>query len=139
MDKKRYAGVVVKCKNKVLLCKRNNQGTLPGMWSIPCGKLEDGESIEEGAKREFLEETHIDISKADLRFSGMIPRQSRDGKKIKGIMYVYVLDVDEEITPDLENAIDGDEHTESGYFAFNEIDISKTGEYLYRLIEIVLN
>ena len=139
MDKKRYAGIVVKCKNKVLLCKRNSQGLLPGMWSIPCGKLEDGESIEEGARREFFEETNINIEGTELRFSGMIPRQSRDGKKIKGIMYLYVLDVAQELIPDLENAVDGDEHTESGYFAFNEIDIPKTGEYLYRLIEIVLN
>ena len=39
MDTKRYVGVVVKCNNKVLLCKRNNQGSFPGMWSIPAGKL----------------------------------------------------------------------------------------------------
>jgi hypothetical protein len=34
---------------------------------------------------------------------------------MKGIMYVYLLKVDKEIEPDLENAIDGEEHTEWGY------------------------
>ena len=40
---KRYVGVLVKHNDSVLLCKRNNKGSLPGVWSIPAGKLEDGE------------------------------------------------------------------------------------------------
>ena len=54
MEKKRYVGVMVKCKDKILLCKRNNEGSFPGMWSIPGGKLEENETTQEGAKREFL-------------------------------------------------------------------------------------
>ena len=59
MDKKRYVGVAVICNNKLLLCKRNNQGSFPGMWSIPAGKLEENEDTQDGAKREFFEETNI--------------------------------------------------------------------------------
>ena len=44
MENKRYAGVLVKCDNKILLCKRNNLGSYPGMWSIPGGKMEEGET-----------------------------------------------------------------------------------------------
>ena len=111
MDKKRYTGVIVKHKDKILLCKRNNQGSFPGMWSIPGGKLEEGETTKEGAMREFFEETNVDISNEELTFVGMIPRHTRDGKKIKGLMYVYLLKVDNPIHPDLINAIDGEEHT----------------------------
>ena len=100
MDKKRYVGVAVKCKNKLLLCKRNNLGLFPGMWSIPGGKLEDGETTQEGARREFFEETAINIDDKELQFTGLIPRHTRDGKKVKGLMYVYLLNVDEEIMPD---------------------------------------
>jgi 8-oxo-dGTP pyrophosphatase MutT (NUDIX family) len=138
MDKKRYTGVIVKYKDKILLCKRNNQGSFPGMWSIPGGKLEEGETTQEGAKREFFEETAVGIEDQELTFVGMIPRHTRDGKKIKGLMYVYLLNVDKPIYPDLENAIDGEEHTECGYFSLDEITEEKSGEYLHKLMEIIL-
>jgi ADP-ribose pyrophosphatase YjhB (NUDIX family) len=138
MDKKRYVGVAVKCKNKLLLCKRNNLGSFPGMWSIPGGKLEDGETTQEGAKREFFEETNINIDNIELTFVGLIPRHTRDGKKVKGLMYVYLLNVDTPLYPDLENAIDGEEHTECGYFEIDEIKPETSGEYLHKLAEIIL-
>jgi ADP-ribose pyrophosphatase YjhB (NUDIX family) len=138
MDKKRYVGVAVKCGNKLLLCKRNNQGSFPGMWSIPGGKLEDGETTQEGAKREFFEETAIDITDKDITFVGLIPRHTRDGKKLKGLMYVYLLNVDEEIMPDLVNAIDGEEHTDAKYFTIDEIKPEMSGEYMSKMAEILL-
>ena len=139
MEKKRYTGVIVKCKDKILLCKRNNQGSFPGMWSIPGGKMEENETTQEGAKREFFEETDMNIDNSELKFVGLIPRHTRDGKKVKGLMYVYLLDVEEPIIPDLENAIDGEEHTECGYFTIDEIKPEKSGEYLHKLAEIVLS
>ncbi len=116
MDKKRYVGVAVKHQNKLLLCKRNNLGSFPGMWSIPGGKLEENETTQEGAKREFFEETALNINDIELTFIGLIPRHTRDGKKVKGFMYVYLLNVESPLYPDLLNAIDGEEHTECGYF-----------------------
>lgn len=138
MEKKRYVGVMVKCKDKILLCKRNNQGSFPGMWSIPGGKLEDNETTQEGAKREFFEETAVDINDREITFIGLIPRHTRDGKKVKGLMYVYLLEVEEQIIPDLENAIDGEEHTECGYFTIDEIKPETSGDYFHRLAEIIL-
>jgi len=67
MDKKRYVGVAVKCKNKLLLCN-----------------------------------------------------------------------VDDEIIPDLVNAIDGEEHTDAKYFPIEEIRVETSGEYLCKLAEILL-
>jgi 8-oxo-dGTP pyrophosphatase MutT (NUDIX family) len=138
MDNKRYVGVLVKCKDKVLLCKRNANGSYPGMWSIPAGKLESEESTMNAAKREFFEETAIDIDDEKLTFIGLIPRHTRDGKKVKGLMYVYIWEPKEEVMPDLENAIDGEEHTDAKYFSLNDIDPLSTGTYLHRLIEIIL-
>ena len=139
MDKKRYTGVMVKCGNKLLLCKRNNLGSFPGMWSIPGGKLEDGETTQEGAKREFFEETALNINDVELTFVGLIPRYTRDGKKVKGFMYVYLLNVETPLYPDLLNAIDGEEHTECGYFTLEEIKPETSGEYFYKLAEIILS
>jgi 8-oxo-dGTP diphosphatase len=138
MKNQRYVGVMVKCGDKILLCKRNNIGSYPGMWSIPGGKLEENETPMEGAKREFLEETDVNINDKELMFLGLIPRHTRDGKKVKGLMYVYLLEVEEPIIPDLVNAIDGEEHTDSGYFTLDEIKPETSGDYFLRLAEIVL-
>jgi 8-oxo-dGTP diphosphatase len=138
MEKKRYVGVMVKCKDKVLLCKRNNLGSLPGMWSIPGGKMEENETPMEGAKREFFEETAVNIDDKEIIFIGLIPRHTRDGKKVKGLMYVYLLEVEEPIIPDLVNAIDGEEHTDSGYFTIDEIKPETSGDYFHRLAEMII-
>ena len=138
METKRHVGVMVKCGDKILLCKRNSQGSYPGMWSIPGGKMEENETTQESAKREFFEETAVSIEDADLKFVGLIPRHTRDGRKIKGLMYVYLLETDEEIHPDFEKAIDGEEHTDWGYFKVEEIKPEYTGEYMHKLAEIIL-
>jgi 8-oxo-dGTP diphosphatase len=138
MEKKRYVGVMVNCKDKVLLCKRNNLGSFPGMWSIPGGKLEENETPMQGAKREFFEETDVNINEKEITFIGLIPRHTRDGKKVKGLMYVYLLEVEEPIIPDLLNAIDGEEHTDFGYFTIDEINPETSGDYFHRLAEIIL-
>ena len=46
-ETKRYGGILVKCKNEVLLCKRNKFGSNLGSWSIPAGKLNKNELIQE--------------------------------------------------------------------------------------------
>jgi ADP-ribose pyrophosphatase YjhB (NUDIX family) len=139
MEITRYAGVLVKCGDKVLLCKRNAKGLYPGMWSLPGGHLEDGESSLDCSKREFFEETDIDIDNEDLTFIGVVPRTNRDGKKIRGIMYVYLLETDTEFEPDFDNAMSGDEHSDWGYFTLNEIEPNKTGTQLHKLISIIMN
>lgn len=138
MKKQRYSGLIVKCNNKILLCKRNAQGSYPGMWSIPGGKIEAGESAIEACKREFKEETDVDISDQELEFVSMLPRYTRDGKKVKGLMYVYLLEVDEPIEPDLVNAVDGHEHTDFGYFSLNQMRPEDLGTFLYELAKIIL-
>lgn len=138
MDKKRYVGIAVKSDNKILLCKRNQEGSFPNMWSIPAGKLEENEETIDGAIREFFEETNLKVDKENLKFVGLVPRYTRDGKKVKGLMYVYLYETPVMMEPDFENAIDGDEHSDWGYFSLSEIKIEKTGTYLYKLLEVIL-
>ena len=129
---------MVKWNDKILMCKRNSEGSFPGMWSIPGGKMEEGESSQQSARREFFEETAVNIDNKDLKFIGLLPRHTRDGKKVKGLMYVYQLDVDSPIEPDFAAAKDGEEHTEWDYFTIDQIDFRKCGEYMHKLAEIVL-
>ena len=59
---KRSSGVIYKVKDEVLLCKRAPNKSMPNIWSIPSGKIEENESPKEAAIREFKEETDIDLS-----------------------------------------------------------------------------
>lgn len=99
------AGILLKYKNQCLLCKRNNKGSLPNVWSIPGGHLEKGESVEEGAIREFVEETGIQLL-GNLKFLATLNAGVR--KKF----YLFMYEINSKVQPDLSMAMDGDEHTE---------------------------
>jgi len=51
---------------KILLAKRGIEPQ-KGKWNIPAGFLEKGESIEDGAKRETIEETACEIEKMSVQ------------------------------------------------------------------------
>lgn len=135
---KRYVGVLVKVGDKCLLCKRNKKGSFPGIWSVPAGKIEDGEGTRSAAVREFKEETDLDINTDLLKFTGILPRETRDGKHFKGLMFLYTYLTDEMLNPDLENAKDGEEHTECGYFSKEDLKNLETGEKLKKMLLNIL-
>ena len=51
-------GAVIIKDNRVLLVERKNQPG-KGLWAIPGGKVNPGETLQEAAQREILEETGI--------------------------------------------------------------------------------
>jgi hypothetical protein len=53
---------------------------------------------------------------------------------MKGLMYVYFYDSDDEINPDLRNAKDGDEHLVCNYFSFDDLPLEKNDQ-LYKIIK----
>ncbi len=55
-------GVMLKKENKILLGKRVSTG----LWTMPGGKLEVGESFEDCIRRETLEETNLTIREMKL-------------------------------------------------------------------------
>lgn len=119
---KKAAGILVVNKGKCLLCKRNTEGSLPGEWSIPAGKIEPREGPISAALREFYEETALDIE-GQLDFIGVVKRYNREGTKPKGVLYIFKNNSEKKLIPDLNSAIDGNEHTECGYFGKNELPL----------------
>jgi ADP-ribose pyrophosphatase YjhB (NUDIX family) len=76
MDKKIGVGlgIMVLKNGKILLGKRNNDPLKAksdlkgeGTWTMPGGKLEFGEKLEDGASREVIEETGLKVTKENLR------------------------------------------------------------------------
>jgi 8-oxo-dGTP diphosphatase len=59
-------GVLILKGNSVLLGKRHSPPYEAGTWTMPGGKMEYGESFEDTARRETLEETGITLKKIEL-------------------------------------------------------------------------
>ena len=55
------AGAVVAHGGRVLMCRRAIEPRR-GYWTLPAGYMELGETVEEGARREALEEAEADIA-----------------------------------------------------------------------------
>lgn len=53
-------GALILRRDRILLVERANP-PLAGYWSIPGGVLETGETLEEGVRREVLEETGLEV------------------------------------------------------------------------------
>lgn len=126
----KYAGVIIRANNKCMLCKRASyHNFLPNTWSFPSGHVEEGESDEEAAKREFHEETGLKAK--NLKYVSKM--ESKNGK---GDVAIYLMDVKDEIIPDLDLAKDGYEHTMCKYFS--KENIPDTTPQLQKVLEILL-
>ena len=104
------AGILLKYKNQCLLCKRSQKGSLPGVWSVPGGHLEKGESPQNGAIREFWEETGYQIIE-NLDYLATL----NGGSRMK--FYLFLYEINYKINVDLDEARDGYEHTECKWFS----------------------
>ena len=57
----RVVGAVLLHDSLVLCAQRGPQGSLPGLWEFPGGKIEQGESSEEALVREIREELSCSV------------------------------------------------------------------------------
>lgn len=132
---RRSSGVILKHGDEVLLCKRSPKETLPNIWSIPGGGIENGETPGQAAIREFHEETNIEIG-TDLDLVGIIDNFNDDGTK-RGMMFVFLQNIKEKKDPELSKTSHGHEHTSCKYFKSEDIPEQKGSEQLYKILKKV--
>lgn len=104
------AVLILDREKRLLMLKRTDNN----MWGIPGGAMEPGESLEETARREVLEETNLKIGRLDLFdiFSGPdFFYQYPNGDQVYNVSAVYVC---REIG--VETHIVLDEHREHAFF-----------------------
>lgn len=81
------AAVIENSDGAILLCKRSmNKKVAPGMWHLPGGKVEEGETLEQAIARELEEELHVVTTIAlctDITSSYMV------GEHTNQVTYVY--------------------------------------------------
>lgn len=102
-------------REKVLLTKRADNG----LWCLPGGKMESGESVEECCTREVLEETGLEVR--TKRLIGIYSNHDLlvvypDGNKVQ----IVVLSFEVEITGGKLGL--SDETTDAGFYAPAEIE-----------------
>ena len=76
VNPKIVTGAVITKNDQILLCKRAIEPRA-GFWTLPAGFMEEGESAEEGAMRETLEEANATIEIDRLLAVYSVPRISQ--------------------------------------------------------------
>ena len=103
-DSKHAAGIAYIVGDEMLCVQTTN-----GRWEIPKGHIQVKETPEEGAKREFTEETQIILNKP-IEFS------HKAKKKNGGDFHVFICKGDKKITAHI-----GHEHMNWGYYKTNDL------------------
>jgi len=70
---------------RILLVKRGRE-PFRGEWAVPGGRIEEGETAEECAKREMKEETGLDVE--IIRLTGLYSDPKRDPRGIIAAAYL---------------------------------------------------
>jgi 8-oxo-dGTP diphosphatase len=64
--------VILERGGEILLTERRGTVYFDGMFHLPSGHLEEGESLADGAAREAYEEVGVEIDPADLRLAAVV-------------------------------------------------------------------
>lgn len=67
---------------KVLLLERQNTGYADGMFSLPAGHVEAGESLEQAIMRELKEEVGVTVEASELKLAHVRSRNREDGHRV---------------------------------------------------------
>ena len=83
MAVERIAALALVQGNEVLLAQRSFQSDwAPGMWHVPGGKVEAGETVEAAALREITEEIGVEVQLVDVAFRGIVAYDQASGRHV---------------------------------------------------------
>lgn len=103
-----YTICFCKAGDKILMLHRSRPPN-QFLWNGVGGKIKNGESVEEGLRREVLEETGLDVQDAsETRFVGVVSwTGARDLNNENRGMYAYVVEFPESVINDPQKTDEG--------------------------------
>jgi ADP-ribose pyrophosphatase len=111
-------GAVVFHNDKVLLVLRG-QAPAKGMWAIPGGSVELGETLQAAAEREVMEETGLRVKAGEVVY--LFDAIQRDASGAVKYHYVILDLLAEALNPD-QPLHPSDDVTDAGWFTLNELE-----------------
>lgn len=99
-------GIYIK-NNAVLLIKKS-RGPYKGMYDLPGGRMETGETMEEGLKREFIEEVGCELTSQTFLSENEYTTPDYMGKPFRHFGTYFVVSLSSEdikISPDGEDSL----------------------------------
>ena len=125
-------GAVVIKDGKVLLVKRGKAPS-KGLWAIPGGRVELGETLQQAAEREILEETGLTIKAKEPVF--VFDMVAKDEKGMVKYHYVIVDLKAELISGELKP---GDDAEDAKWFFPSELDDLDLSEKTSRFLQSII-
>ncbi|WP_020586736.1 NUDIX hydrolase [Desulfobacter curvatus] len=126
-------GAVVFKDNRVLLVKRGNPPAR-GVWAIPGGSVELGETLKAAAEREVLEETGIVVKAGEPVFSfESIHRDDEDRVRF----HYYIVDLAASYIRG--EPIPGDDALDAGWFSREEFGRLNVNPFTLKLLHKTFN
>ncbi len=112
------AGAVVVHQNKVLLVLRG-QAPAKGLWAIPGGSVELGETLQAAAEREVLEETGLQIEAGEIVYTFDNVQRDENGK----VQFHYVIvDMLAQALNPTQTLCPSDDVTDAGWFTLSQME-----------------
>ena len=102
----------------------------PDIWEIPGGRLNVGESLEEGLKREIFEELGIRIRVGRLVYSEQF-QQASDG--LASLMLAYEASLED---PEARLVLDPNEVAETIWIEMKDFEARKLYENCFRALKV---
>ncbi len=81
--------LILQKDHRILLSRRVNTGYCDGMYGLPSGHVEEGESLLSAMIREAKEEIGIEVRREDLNYVHCVSRLAADGHRID---HIFTLD-----------------------------------------------
>jgi 8-oxo-dGTP diphosphatase len=111
-----------------LLCIRRGHGPGAGLWSLPGGRVEAGESLHEALVREVLEETGLEVV-----VDGFVGYVERIGDEPAPYHFV-ILDFAVTLLDAEADPIAGDDAAEAAWVAFEDLGDLRLVDGLYEFL-----
>jgi len=111
-------GALVVHQNKVLLILRG-KAPAKGIWAVPGGSVNIGETLQAAAEREVLEETGLQINAGEVIYSFEKIQHDKAGQ----VKYHYViLDLEAKPLDPVQILTPADDAIEAGWFTLADLD-----------------
>jgi 8-oxo-dGTP diphosphatase len=85
----RIATLALLKEGRVLLLQRSDDAAwMPGVWHVPGGRVEAGETAHGAAIREICEELGVEVEQDDLQFGGIVAYDQTSSEDVDTFQFV---------------------------------------------------